>query len=383
VKSVIDSSYWWGNSPHQGKQGEPMNNLYALIMAGGGGTRLWPLSRQKHPKQMLALIEDRTMFQVSIDRLAPLLPPERILVVTGRNQVDVLRNDAPQIPPRNFIAEPFGQNTGPAVGLATVNIHQRNPEAVIAVLTADHHIANELKFRQVLEAAGELALKESIVTLGISPSFPATGYGYIRCGELLEELHGFQSYRADAFTEKPSVETAIQFLTSGLYSWNSGMFIFKASRMLAEYERQQPEMWGLLQQIQSVIGQVTYQAVLDAVWSHMPRLSIDYAIMEGAENLAVIPADFGWSDIGSWATLFDVFERDRNGNVMRGQAKSHITLDTKGTLIVSDRPVATIGLDDIVIVDAPDVLLVCRRDRSEDVRAVIDQLTQTGAQSLL
>ncbi len=361
-----------------------MDNLFALIMAGGGGTRLWPLSRQKRPKQMLALVEDRTMFQISLDRLNPLLPPERILIVTGSDQVDDLQKGAPQIPKENFIVEPFGQNTGPAVGLATVHIQQRAPNAVIAVLTADHHIADKAKFRRVLEAAGGLALKDYIVTLGISPSFPATGYGYIKRGEPLECIHNFQSYHADGFTEKPVLETAVQFLAEGLYSWNSGMFIYKAERVLNEYKRQQPEMYSLLQSIQSVIGDETYPDVLAQLWQKMPRLSIDYAIMEHAAKMAVIPVDIGWSDIGSWATLFDVLEGDHDGNVIRGQAnRGHITLDTQNTFIFSDRLVTTIGLNDIVIVETDDVLLVCRRERSQEVRTVIDKLKEKGHEDLL
>ncbi|MBN1562544.1 MAG: mannose-1-phosphate guanylyltransferase [Anaerolineae bacterium] len=360
-----------------------MDNLYALIMAGGGGTRLWPLSRQKRPKQMLALVEDRTMFQISVERLSPLLPPERILIVTGSDQVADLQRDTPHIPPENFIVEPFGQNTGPAVGLATVHIQQRDPNAVIAVLTADQHIADKAKFRRVLETAGELALKDYIVTLGISPSFPATGYGYIRRGNLMERINNFQTYHAAGFTEKPDLETAMQFLAAGLYSWNSGMFIYKVGRVLTEYQRQQPEMYALLQSIQAAVGTDTYPEVLDQMWRQMPRLSIDYAIMENAQNMAVIPVDIGWSDIGSWATLFDVLDGDHDGNVIRGQANTHINLDTRNTLIFSDRPVATIGLEDLVIVDTEDVLLVCDRKRSQEVRAVLDTLKQNGREDLL
>ena len=360
-----------------------MDNLYALIMAGGGGTRLWPLSRRKRPKQMLALVEDRTMFQISVERLSPLLPPERIFIVTGSDQVADLQNDTPQIPSENFIVEPFGQNTGPAVGLATVHIQQRDPDAVIAVLTADQHIADKAKFRRVLGAAGELALQDYIVTLGISPSFPSTGYGYIRRGDLLGRISNFQTYHAAGFTEKPDFDTAIQFLVDEVYSWNSGMFIYKVGRVLDEYKRQQPEMHALLQSIQAAIGDVTYAEVLGQMWSHMPRLSIDYAIMEKAEKMAVIPVDIGWSDIGSWATLFDVLEGDHDGNVVRGQGEGHVNLDTQNTLIFSNRPVTTIGLEDIVIVDTEDVLFVCRRERSQDVRTVIDQLKENGREDLL
>ena len=358
-----------------------MDNLYALIMAGGGGTRLWPLSRQARPKQMLPLVEERTMFQVSVERLAPLLPPERVLIVTGRDQVDELRRSVPQVPAENFIVEPFMRNNGPAVGLATVHIQRRFPEAVVAVLTADHHIADKARFRRVLVAAGELAMQDYIVTLGIYPSFPAIGYGYIRHGEPLSLIDSFQTYRAAGFTEKPDLPTAVRFLDEGLYSWNSGMFIYKASRILDEYARQQPKMYQLLQDIANAVGHDDYQDVLDRAWPEMPKLSVDYAIMEGAEDMAVIPVDMGWSDIGSWATLFEVLDGDQNGNVLRG--KGHITIDTTDSLIFSPRRVVTIGLEDIVIVDTDDVLLVSRRERAHEVRSVVEQLRATGDEDLL
>jgi mannose-1-phosphate guanylyltransferase len=358
-----------------------MDNLYALIMAGGGGTRLWPLSRQSRPKQMLPLVEERTMFQVSVERLAPLLPPERIFIVTGRDQVDELRRSTPQVPAENFIVEPFMRNNGPAVGLATVHIQRRFPEAVVAVLTADQHIADKARFRRVLVAAGELAMQDYIVTLGIYPSFPATGYGYIRRGEPLSLIDSFQTYRADGFTEKPDLPTAVRFLDEGLYSWNSGMFIYKASRIIDEYARQQPKMYRLLQDIREAVGRDTYQDVLDKAWPEMPKLSIDYAIMEGAYDMAVIPVDMGWSDIGSWATLFEVLDGDHNGNVIRGEG--HITIDTKDSLIFSERRVVTIGLEDMVIVDTDDVLLVSRRDRAQEVRSVVEQLKAAGEEDLL
>ncbi len=360
-----------------------MNNLYALIMAGGGGTRLWPLSRQNRPKQMLALIEDHTMFQISVERLEPLLPADRIYIITGADQVEALRHSAPQVPAANFIVEPFGRNTGPAVGLGIIHIQRRDPDAVIAVLTADQHIADKAKFRRVLAAGAEVASDNRIVTLGITPSFPSTGYGYIKRGDPLVKSGEFQVYHAAQFTEKPGLETAIEFLTSGLYSWNSGMFIFQVDQLLAEYARQQPEMFALLQTIKAAIGCHDYEAVLQQAWPQMPRLSIDYAVMEGAERMAVIPVDMGWSDIGSWKSLLGVLESDGNGNVIRGRRHDHIQIDTRGTLIVSDRRVVTIGLEDIVIVDTDDVLLVCHRDRSEDVRRVVDQLRDAGDETHL
>jgi mannose-1-phosphate guanylyltransferase len=360
-----------------------MENLYALIMAGGGGTRLWPLSRKNRPKQMLPLVEDRTMFQVSVERLSPLLPPERVFIVTGRDQVDELQRSAPQLPTENFIIEPFMRNNGPAVGLATVHIQRRVPNAIVAVLTADHHIADKPRFRQVLAAASELAMQGYIVTLGIQPTFPATGYGYIQRGEPLVQIDSFQTYCAERFIEKPDLPTAVRFMTDGLHSWNSGMFIYRADRILEEYARQQPGMYALLQDISSAIGHDNYQEVLEHTWSKMPKLSIDYAIMEGASGMAVIPVDMGWSDIGSWATLSEVLGGDQNGNVRRGDGQAYLLVDTKDTLVISDRRVVTIGLEDMVIVDTDDVLLVCRRDHSQEVRAVVEQLKAAGEESLL
>jgi mannose-1-phosphate guanylyltransferase len=360
-----------------------MENLCALIMAGGGGTRLWPLSRKNRPKQMLPLVEDRSMFQVSVDRLSPLLPPERIFVVTGRDQVDELRRSTPQVPAENFIVEPFMRNNGPAVGLATLHIQRRVPNAVVAVLTADHHIADKATFRRVLAAASELAMQNYIVTLGIQPTFPATGYGYIQRGELLSPIDTFQAYHAERFTEKPDLDTAVRFISDGLHSWNSGMFIYSMDCIQEEYARQQPEMFALLQRIDSAIGRSDYQDVLDRAWSEMPKLSIDYAIMEGAHDMIVIPVDMGWSDVGSWASLCEVLESDQDGNIQRGNGHSHLTVDTKNTLIISQRRVVTIGLENLVIVDSGDVLLVCRRDHSQEVRAVVEQLKAAGEEDLL
>lgn len=358
-----------------------MDNLYALIMAGGGGTRLWPLSRKDRPKQMLPLVEDQTMFRISVERLDPLIPPERIFIVTGQNQVDQLKADAPNIPAENFIVEPFGQNTGPAVGLAVLHIQQREPDAMIAILAADHHIADKDKFRRVLLTAAQQAQEGYIVTLGISPAFPATGYGYIKRGEPLHQIGEFQVYDAEQFTEKPDLETATEFLLSGLYSWNSGMFICEAEFLMGEYARQQERMYALLQQIKGSTGTDSYETVLAEAWPQMPSLSLDYAVMEGAAHMAVIPVDMGWSDIGSWATLYGVLNRNGSGNVVR--AEQYIGVDTTDSLIVSERLVATIGLDNIVIIDTEDALLVCPRDRSQDVRQIVDQLKASGSEKHL
>jgi mannose-1-phosphate guanylyltransferase len=354
-----------------------MEHFYALIMAGGGGTRLWPLSRRTRPKQLLPLTEDRTMFQVTVDRLSDLLPPERIFVVTGAEMVNAMHEVTPYLPIENFIVEPFGRDSGPAAGLGIYHIAKRDPQAVVAVLSADHHIAHEDTFRSVLrQAVGQAVASHHIITLGIKPSYAATGFGYIQRGALLNDAHEFPVYQAARFVEKPDQVTAESFFSSGLYSWNAGMFILRAADGLAEFARQQPQMDILLRQF------VENPTALQQRWGEITKLSIDYAIMENAKNMAVIPVDFGWSDIGSWSALFDVLSDGEGGNVHRG-AQGHIQIDSHGTLIVSDRMVVTIGVDDMVIVDTKDVVLVCHRDRAQDVREVVKTLKARGEESRL
>jgi len=360
-------------------------HYYALIMAGGGGTRLWPLSRKSHPKQMLPLIDDQqSMFQLTVRRLQPLLPPERIFVVTGPEMAPKLQADVPEIPIANYVIEPFGRNSGPAAALGTMAITERDPDAVIAALSADHYIANTERFRDVLAAAAELAAsKTMIVTLGVSPSRPAIEFGYIKRGHPLGQIGGFDCYRAAGFTEKPGIETALKFVSSGLYSWNSGMFIWTGRHILQEFALQRPDIYALIEQARDHLGAEDFAAAITPLWEQMPSISLDYAIMEKAAAIAVIPVDIGWSDVGSWELLYEVLTAGRYGNVARGQGAGHIQIDTSNTLIISNRMVVTIGVEDLVVVDTDDVVMICHRDRAQDVREVVQQLRDKGAESYL
>ena len=350
------------------------DHYYAVILAGGGGTRLWPMSRKSKPKQLLNLINENTMFQVSVKRLETLFPPERIVIVTGAAYVDEMRAQAPHIPAENFVVEPSGKDSGPAAALGIAVIHQRDPEAVVAQLNVDHHIGKEADFLHLLQAAHKVALDGYIVTLGIAPSYPATGFGYIRQGDEIEQINGFTCYHTRGFTEKPNEITATGFVASGYYSWNSGMFIWKSSRAMEEFEHQQPDIFKLVQELQAAVDTPAFDETLRDVWERMPKISVDYAVMEGAKQMAVIPADIGWNDVGSWASLFEVHKLDRFGNLFRGQQPERVVLDTENTMVQSDRLVVTIGVEDLIVVDTDDVLFICHKDRSQEVRDVVNHL---------
>lgn len=356
-----------------------MDNYYALILAGGGGTRLWPLSRKTKPKQMLALTDDVTLFQMSVRRLLPLFPPERIFIVTGETYVETMKLDAPEIPTENFIVEPFARDSGPAVALGLAHIHHLNPNAVVAMVTADHHIANEERFRQVLVAAYTLASSDKIVTLGIQPSFAATSFGYIQRGTRFGTFNGFEAYKALKFVEKPSQLTAERLVASRQYSWNSGMFIWSAQRGLNEFEWQQPNLAHRIHCIKEQIGQPNYDATLREHWPQITKISIDYAIMEKAEDMMVIPVDIGWSDIGSWSSLFDVLEKDGLNNCIRGAlAEKYIPLQSNNIMVRSDRLIVAIGVQDLIVIETEDVLMICHRDHTQSVKDVVQELADGG-----
>jgi len=364
-------------------------NYYAVIMAGGGGTRLWPVSRKSRPKQFLKLSGERTMFELAVDRLAPLFPPERILVVTVEEQAGGLRAVRESIPAENFLLEPIPRGTASVVGLAAIHLRRRDPGARMAILTADHYIRDESRFQEVLAAAGELARASYLVTLGITPTYPATGYGYIEQGQSLGLFAGYEAYAALKFTEKPDGELAGNIWNDGLHTWNSGMFVWNAETILAEIERQMPGLHSILEEIDASVetgggdnGHLVSSTVsaIERLWPRLEAKSIDYGVMEGAERVAVVPTgDLGWTDVGSWETLMGLLEADEHGNVVAGA--DHIAIDTGGTLVrverySGSRLVGTIGLEDMVVVDTPDVLLICPRSRSQEVRRIVALLQE-------
>jgi mannose-1-phosphate guanylyltransferase len=357
-----------------------IDHYYAVIMAGGGGTRLWPLSRRSRPKQLLSLFDDRSLFQIAVSRLEGLFSFERILVVTVEAQAAMLRAQVPEIPAENYIIEPLPRGTASVVGLAAIALRQRDPQAVMAILTSDHYMGNEYRFRILLESAHAVAQDGYLVTLGIEPTFPATGYGYIQRGEFLGRFQKLDVYKVQRFKEKPTEDAAKEMLRSGDHAWNSGMFAWRVDTILEEFKRQMPQLDQALAEIDQAWNTSERLDVINRLWPEVKNETIDYGIMEGAQNVAVIPAaGLGWSDVGSWDSLFDVLPGNQQGNIVIGG--EHIEIDTQNSLIYVNQPhrlIVTIGVEDLVVVDTGDVLLVCRKDQAQKVRQVVDQLKESG-----
>lgn len=360
-------------------------HTYAVIMAGGGGTRLWPISRKESPKQLLPLLGRETLFQSTVARLEKLFPPERILVVTVEEQARVMREQVPSIPKENYLIEPAPRGTASVVALAAAVLRNRDPQAVMAIQTADHHIRNQDLFQYLLRTAFEVARKEYLVTLGITPTFPSTGYGYIQQGEVLDGDYKYPVYAVKRFTEKPDEATAQVLLRSGDHSWNSGMFVWRVDSILAEIERQMPGLFHAVSEIASAWESPQKEEVIHRLWYDLEPQTIDYGVMEKAERVAVLPAGgLGWSDVGAWDSLFEVLLPDMNGNVSVNS--QHLPLDTHNALVYSvddQRLVVTIGMDDVVVVDAGDVLLVCKTDQSQKVKNVVEHLKRHNQEKYL
>jgi len=321
------------------------------------------------------------MLQEACQRITPLVPGDRIFVVTNEAYTDVVRQQVPQVPAANIIGELEGHGTAPCIGLSALYLRRLDPEAVMAVLTADHYIEKAGELRRALGAAAQVAEEGHLVTLGTQPNRPATGYGYIQRSEELGEVSGLDVYRVQEFTEKPDLATAQAFVESGRYYWNSGMFIWKVATILREFQRLMPQLYAQLMEIDAALDTVEERAVLERVWPQVANETIDYGIMERAEDVAVIPVDIGWSDVGDWTALSELLPADEEGNVVVGQ---HVGLDTRGCLIHgSRRLVATIGLEDMIVVDTEDALLVCPKERAQEVKDLVKKLKEGGREEYL
>jgi mannose-1-phosphate guanylyltransferase len=358
---------------------------YAVIMAGGGGTRLWPVSRKEKPKQLLPLIGQETLFQSTVARLKDMFPPERILVVTVQEQAGEMKEQAPDIPEENYLIEPGPRGTASVVGLAAMVLQKRDPQACMAVLPSDHFIRNVDLFHYLLKAAFGVAENGYLVTLGITPTAPSTAYGYIQQGKAVDGEYRYPVYSVKRFKEKPDEETAQQLLRTGDHSWNSGMFIWRADTIMQEISQQMPGLAETLSLIKESWGTPAQNEVLAKHWPGLKNETVDYGIMEKAGQVAVLPAGgLGWSDVGSWESLFEVLLPDMNGNISTN-ALLHLGHETHNTLVYGghDRLIVTIGVDDMVIVDTGDALLVCKTDQSQKVKEVVEHLRKHRQENFL
>ena len=358
-------------------------NMYAVLMAGGVGTRFWPRSRSKSPKQVLNIVGEKTMIQATVERINGLVAPENILVVTNTDQKDIIHQQIPTLQDQNFILEPVGRNTAPCIGLAAIHIVNQDPSGVMVVLPADHLVTNVEEFRTVVKKGAEFVFEnDGLLTLGIEPHYPATGYGYIQRGEAVKELNGHTVFAVKTFAEKPNYETAVRFLESGDFYWNSGMFIWKAATILKEIEEKLPEIYEGLMEIKEVIGQPEYPQKVDDVYKRIRGISIDYGVMQSAEQVFVIPTDMGWNDVGSWQTVYEISPKDKNENAK--VARELVAIDARGSYVYApDKLVALVGVNDLVVVDTGDALLICHRDRAQDVRDVVEELKKRGLDEYL
>jgi mannose-1-phosphate guanylyltransferase len=359
--------------------------IYPVIMAGGSGTRFWPLSRKDRPKQFLPLASDEPLLAATVGRLPPLARARETFVVCGPAHAAAARRLLPKLPAQNFIVEPCARNTAPCVGLAALHVAHRDPRGVMAMLPADHHISRPAAFRDAIASAADLAQRGAIATIGIRPSRPETGYGYLKIGPRLA-ARGRKgkgaAHKVERFVEKPDLVTAARYLADGGYLWNSGIFAFRADVILEEIRRAMPVLGEQLDAIGAAWGTPRYKRTLARIFPECPSISIDYGVMEKSKRIAVVPAEFGWSDVGSFAALPDVKPTDRFGNLAEGDA---IVVDAHNAVVLAKggRPVVVVGIDDVVVVDAGDAVLVCRRDRAQDVRQAVEELARRGRDEVL
>lgn len=352
--------------------------FWAVIPAGGAGTRLWPISRATRPKFLLPLLGDRSLLQQTVDRLAGLAEPERTLVVCGSAHAAQIARQLPQLPADNIIVEPAPRSSGPAIGLAAALIARREPDAMMGSFAADHDVRDVAAFRRAVRAAIAAARDDALVTIGIEPTRPETGYGYIeRADEAVSATDDGIAYRANCFHEKPDRERAAAYVASGRFLWNASMFVWRARTLLAEMARLQPALHAGVVRIAAGWDTPERENLTTALWAALPESSIDQGILERAERVAVVPADLGWSDIGDWHGLGDLLDHDPDGNSVRGEL---VQIGTTNSAVWSetDRLIALVGLDNVVVVDAPDALLVADRTKAQEVRRLVNQVRDAG-----
>lgn len=343
----------------------------ALIMAGGRGERFWPKSRKNLPKQFLSLTDDgRTMIQLTVDRILPMVEMEDIFIVTNKDYKELVREQLPKLPESNILCEPVGRNTAPCIGLGAVHVAKKYDDALMIVLPSDHLIKfNNMFLTTLSDACGVAENGENLVTIGITPDYPETGYGYIKFNA--HSMNG-RAYKVDRFVEKPDLELAKEYLSSEEYLWNSGMFVWKSSSILKNIQNLMPETYRGLMEIQASIGTGQEEQVLEKEFTDMESQSIDYGVMERGSDIYILPGTFGWDDVGSWLAVDRIKKSNEFGNVVDGNI---ITIHTRNCIIQGDRKlIATVGLENMIIVDTEDATLICDKDSAGEIKKVLENL---------
>jgi len=352
-----------------------MSKNYAVIMAGGRGERFWPQSRQARPKHLLPIVGDAPMVTQTMMRLEGLMPPEQIFILTNVEHVAAIRAACPAIPAEQIVGEPVGRDTAAAAALAALLVRRRDPDGVLALLPADAAIHNAAGFRATLGAAfATAAQQEAIITIGVKPSYPATGYGYLQCGKKLGDQTGQPWFKVEKFVEKPDLPTAERYLAEGGYFWNVGMFISRASVLHAAFQQYAPAIAAGMQDMQTQLGRgIALPEVLSVAYPGLPKISVDYAVMEKAGNVAVFEAAFDWDDVGEWPALVRHATADAAGNVARGEVALH---DSSENIVISEggHLIALLGVKDLVVVHTPDATLVCPKSRAQDLKKLLQNV---------
>lgn len=355
-----------------------MAGRYAVIMAGGKGERFWPLSTSKHPKQLLALVGDKALIAQAVERLDGLIPPENVFVVTNADLVEATRNAAPMLPPENIVGEPIGRDTAAAVACGGALVGARDPNAVFAVLTADQVMGDLEVFKATLRGGMDLAEKnEILVTIGIQPTFPSTGFGYIESGVDFAKVEGVQFKKAVRFVEKPALPKAEEYLASGRFFWNSGMFIWSVPTLGKAFAAHCPVMKTLMDELIAFVKRGEIFQGLEKIYPTLGKISVDYALMEKADNIVMACGTFSWDDVGSWPALESHFSQDADGNTLIGECQQ---IDSTNNIIYSkDRLTAVIGAENLIVVQADGVTLVCSKDRAQDIKRMVTELRAKGS----
>ncbi len=349
-------------------------NLYAVIMAGGVGSRFWPRSRKASPKQFLRFSGDRSLIQTTMDRLAPIVPPERVLVVTHARYAEQTQQQLPHVPPENILAEPIARNTAPCIAFAAAHLAARDPDATLLVLPADHVIRDQSMFEKVVSVAAHKAQTPgALVTIGIEPTHPETGYGYIQYD--MDEVGSGQvaAYPVLTFAEKPDQATAERFVDSGDFVWNSGMFAWRVDSIQSALSEHLPDVAKTFAPIAASVGASQNEEVVVRAYADCPSISIDYGIMERAGDVWCVPASFGWNDVGDWRAFAELQDTDDKGNALQGDVLIHAS--ARCCVEAGDRTVALVGVNDLIVVDTPDALLVCHRDAAQGVKNIVNHLS--------